>query len=309
MKSVIYIMGRGHSGSTVLDCLLDNAPGVQGIGESVVGLTEEFRPSLTHQREQRKTKFWNEVRASVEAQRNDTAWEETVEAYKSQAHISNFFKTLKDGCTAGTNPATIQAIRRIYNSVKEVSGERVIVDSSKEITRGLLMAKCVEEAVVIHLVRDPRSVLASDMERIYKKGKFRFLRKSYDTNRAKPLFALLTCLNWVIGNTLCEIVKAKYPEKTITVRYESLKSDPEGTLERIASEVPIDFDGVYRKIENEVPMSTGIGLSGNRMRRGNDEFVFETGRRNRELPYFYKKFCSLITYPLRKTYGYVNGGR
>jgi hypothetical protein len=34
----VYIMGRPHSGTTVLDCLLDNIDGIQGCGEPVVGL-------------------------------------------------------------------------------------------------------------------------------------------------------------------------------------------------------------------------------------------------------------------------------
>ena len=304
MSKYVYIMGRGHSGSTVLDCLLDNVEGVQGVGETVVGLKKGFCADGDEGRERKVAAFWNRVNEVCEDE-TDMEWAEVVEAYREQAHPAKFPKTLLADQETEFIARTVRSVRRVYESVLQVSGADIVVDSSKEVTRALLIAKHFEEGFIIHLVRDPIKVLASDLDRIVNKGKFRFLRKSYDTEGREYLFAFLTCVNWMVGNLLCEVVKLYCGDRCMTVRYEDLRRKPGRTLERIGDRLGIDVAGVVENTERRVPMSTGIGLNGNRMRRGSCEFVFDPGSSQREWPSGYEKMCRLVTYPLLKKYGYI----
>ncbi len=265
MIKYVYIMGRGHSGSTVLDCLLDNAEGVQGVGETVVGLEREFHSKGKRERGKKVATFWNRVRDVCE-DGFGKEWGDTVDTYRRQAHISKFPRTL---LSEGEHVATaVNAVRSVYESVRKVSGKEIIVDSSKEVTRALLIAKYIDEGFFIHLVRDPVKVLSSDLDRIVDKGTFRFLRNSYDTEGKEYAFALLTCLNWVVGNLLCELVKSYCGGRCMTVRHENLRGEPGPTLRRIGAKLGVNVEQVVDRVEKQEAMSTGVGLSGNRMRRG-----------------------------------------
>jgi len=304
MSKYVYIMGRGHSGSTVLDCLLDNVEGVQGVGETVVGLEEKFCADEDGEREQKVAAFWNRVKEVCENEA-DVDWAEVVSTYREQAHPNKFLRTLLADQENEFIARTVRSVRRVYESVLQVSDAETLVDSSKEVTRALLIAKHLEEGFIIHLVRDPIKVLASDLDRIVNKGKFRFLRASYDTEGREYLFAFLTCVNWVVGNLLCKVVKLYCGERCMTVRYEDLRREPGRTLERIGDRLGVDVTEVVENIERRVPMNTGIGLNGNRMRRGSCEFVFDPGPSQREWPTGYERMCRFVTYPLRRKYGYV----
>lgn len=304
MSKYVYITGRGHSGSTVLDCLLDNVEGVQGVGETVVGLKKKFCAGGDGGRERKVAAFWNRVKEVCENEA-DVDWAEIVDAYREQAHPAKLPKTLLADRETELIARTVRSVRRVYESVRQVSGAETIVDSSKEVVRALLIAKHLEDGFIIHLVRDPIEVLASDLDRIVNKGKFRFLRKSYDTEGREYFFAFLTCVNWVVGNMLCEVVKLYCGDRCMTVRYEDLRREPGRTLERIGDRLGIDVGKVVENVEQRVPMSTGIGLNGNRMRRGSREFVFDPGPSQREWPSRYERMCRLVTYPLRRKYGYV----
>lgn len=274
MSKYVYIMGRGHSGSTVLDCLLDNVKGVQGVGETVVGLEEEFRSGTEEERMQKVASFWNRVKAVCEDEA-DVNWGEVVDAYRGQAHPAKFPKTLLAGEETEFVTRSVRSVRRVYESVRRVSGADIIVDSSKEVSRALLIAKHLDEGFIIHLVRDPIKVLSSDLDRIVNKGKFRFMRRRYDTAGREYLFAFLSCVSWVIGNVLCEVVKSYCGDRYMTVRYEDLQRAPDSVLERIGDRLDVDVTEVVENVEQRVPLSTGIGLKGNRMRRESREFIFD----------------------------------
>lgn len=299
----VYIVGRGRSGSTVLDCLLDNVEGVQGMGETVVGLSEDLDALGAGQRGERVVSFWSRVREQIRQEGGDRAWSETVEAYTDQAHLSRFLYTLFADRKDAYIQRTLRAVGTVYEAVREVSGAEVVVDSSKEVTRGLLLAKHVEDCHLIHLVRNPLSVLSSNLRKMRKKGAFRFLRKQWNPEGKELLFVGLTCVNWTVGNLLCEVLKRCTDEVT-TIRLEDLKDAPADTLRLVGSRIGVNVEDVVQKMEEGEAMSTGVGLRGNRMRRRSTEFVFEPSSSDRKVPASYRMMCRAMTFPLRSLYGY-----
>lgn len=299
----VYVVGRGRSGSTVLDCILDNVEGVQGMGETVVGLSEDLDALGAGQRGERVASFWRRVRRRIQHRRGEEGWSKTIDAYTDQAHPSRFLYTLFSDASDEYIQRTLRSVEDVYEAVRDVSGAEVVVDSSKEVTRGVLLARHLEGCHLIHLVRNPLSVLASNLRKMEAKGEFRFLRRNWDSDGKEFFFVILTCMNWMVGNLLCEVLK-RHTDEVTTVRLEDLKDAPAETLRIIGRRIGVDVEEVVRKVENGVPMSTGIGLRGNRMRRSNTEFVFDPSDSTRELPVSYSILCRAITSPLRVLYGY-----
>ena len=299
----VYIVGRGRIGSTVLDCLLDNVEGVQGMGETVVGLSKDLDALGVGQRGERVASFWRYVREEIQHRDGQRAWSETVEAYTDQAHPSRFLYTLFADRNDEYIQRTLLAVETVYEAVREVSGAEVVVDSSKEVTRGLLLAKHLEDCHLIHLVRNPLSVLSSNLRKMREKGAFRFLRKKWNPEGKESLFAGLTCVNWTVGNLLCEVLK-RYTDEVTTIRLEDLQDAPADTLRTVGRRIGVDVEDVVQKVEMGKTMSTGVGLRGNRMRRQSPEFVFEPSPSARAMPVSYRALCRALTYPVRTLYGY-----
>jgi len=156
MTSWLYISGRGHSGSTMLDAMLGNADGIESVGELVSGM-ERYKELCSCGETFRDCPFWDGVRQRFEATADDT-WDNAVRASVGQAHIKNFPKTI----LAGGEQKWIRQLAVYSEHIAAAVCQKekdVIVDSSKEITRALFLLRFVPGSKVIHLVRHPTSDL------------------------------------------------------------------------------------------------------------------------------------------------------
>ncbi len=136
------------------------------------------------------------------------------------------------------------ALQRVYKAIANVTGSRVIVDSSKGATDALVVGLLPDVApYFLHLVRDPRGVLYS-----------RYRRPSAMTDEVEPkesrAFAsthLLTtphvCGSWLIDNASAEaVVRSRGQGRSLLVRYEDFVSRPWAALEAVADMVDEPFE-------------------------------------------------------------------
>ena len=307
MPKLLYIMGRGHSGSTVLDGLLGNAPGAVGVGELVVGMTRyDERCSCGDSIE--GCGYWRDVRRRFEAA-SDVSWHEGATTLRDAAHIGRLPMTL----LAPARSVRLQRLRRLNDeivaAIAAAADAALVVDSSKEFTRGLFLARTEPGAVIVHLVRSPHDVLASLEERLRAGKGFSFLRRRFESGALAPLFMLLAAGGWLVGNLLGELVRHIAGERAIRVRYEDLCAAPGEVLRRIAAVGELDVEGVVGAVAREERLSLGHKSAGNRILRSG-EFVFRPpGAGVRTLSWPYAVMASVVTLPLLAAYGYTLSGR
>ncbi|MFW6273220.1 MAG: sulfotransferase family protein, partial [bacterium] len=192
------------------------------------------------------------------------------------------------------------------NIAKAVCDEnkKVIVDSSKEITRALFLIRFVPNSKVIHLIRHPVSILQSDYYRL-KNGKgFKFLRKRYYPKRFIAPFIILNCINWIIGNILCEIVRLYGKNQVLRVKYENLIEEPIKEIERIEKMTGLQLTTIKVRILNKEYFEIGHNIGGNQMRMAGT-FLFDPKKSKRKgLPKKYIFIVYLICWPLLILYNY-----
>ena len=70
----IYITGRGHSGSTILDILLGNSSQIASVGELLAGLSRADQGACSCGATMSDCGFWREVRSRAEAE--GITWDE-----------------------------------------------------------------------------------------------------------------------------------------------------------------------------------------------------------------------------------------
>jgi hypothetical protein len=229
---IIFIASLSHSGSTLLDLMLNAHPDVASVGElKQLGRFARFEKA---NRRLRCTcgadtlltcEFWARVSAITQAANGRTIGELNVENYEDKARFDE------------DNVALFQAI-------SAVSGKRYVVDSSKQVTRlALLLENPALDVHPIFLLRDPKGQICSSQK------------------TASSLIRLIG--NYVRTNReIYELVKQR-PHSV--VRYEELVRTPERVLGALMQQLGLSFDRGQLEWASQVRHNVG----GNGMRRSN----------------------------------------
>lgn len=267
---VIYIMGTGRSGSTLLGTALSNLPGVFFAGELDAYARRRGEPNgdTPALRE-----FWAAVARSVEMPPSAERFHGRVE------HLSALFRPASramvkefDGFTA-----------RLYRAVGAKAGANVVVDSSHYPIRRWHLRRCSVDMVTIHLVRDPRSVVQS------MRGPGQGHKGWFAVN---VYVALTNVLSSIVFVAVC------HPSRRIRVRYEDFAIDPANEVARIARVVGIDYEPVdFSHLHASLP------FQGNRMRLEDGIAVHPPSRVRSSLP------TTITHLPWLIAFGYVRSQR
>lgn len=255
-KNIIYIAGYGRSGSTILNILLLQPEGVVGVGELINVFQSGWKVNRNCSCGEKTSDcpFWSNVKNAWEKSSNYSI-EEYVFIQKKYRKIfalpylvwhnifpNERYKKFKEDT------------KLLYESIFKISGCRIIVDSSKDVSWLYLMKKIGLNPSVIHLVRDGRSVLKS-IRKLWRKG-------------VKPKSTFSIAFSWVSSNIMVEILKKN--TKNIFIKYEDLISAPEKVLDKIDNAFNIGLDDVKTTISTGRPLSKKHLISGNPIRLDKD---------------------------------------
>lgn len=299
----IYIMGRAHTGSTILDILMGNAKHTESIGQLVshIGKID----SLCSCGEViRDCPFWMQVRSKVTGGDLDE-WAKLSDAHVKQGHVKSFLRTLF-GLKPDNRDYLYDTAHKIEAAIQEVSGKSVVVDSSKEPTRALFFAKHDPDARFIYLVRDPRSIMSSYYWRFKDKWTFHFLRREWPSRFVWPLYMVIACASWIMGNLLYEIVHRHAKDRTIRVRYEDLTTQPDIELTRIGEAFGLDYSEVIEMIAQDAAFPIFHNIGGNQIREEGTTARFQPKKdlTRPVLPMHWEILTILVNWPLMGRYGY-----
>lgn len=304
MPSWVYIAGRGYSGSTTLDALLGNACTVESVGELVSGMGR-YDGFCSCGERFKDCPFWSGVRRRFE-QGAGISWEEAVHETQRQAHLQSFPGTLLTSYRHAQTKKLVQICKNLAAAIATESGDnpKVIVDSSKEITRALFLMRFVPETRIIHLVKHPETVLQSYYYRLKKGRQFKLLRRRFTPGKFLAPFLFMGAVNWTIGNILVEIVRLFGKKRFLRIRYEDLLESPIEEVEKIERFIGVSLSDLNQEIAEQQVLKIGHNIGGNHMRMAK-EFVLDPDRaRREELPRLYKLMANFCCFPLLLVYGY-----
>ncbi|MFI4985291.1 MAG: sulfotransferase family protein [Solirubrobacterales bacterium] len=190
-------------------------------------------------------------------------------------------------------------LERLYRAVLQVSGARVVVDSSKDPRHGFVLSRLKRFDVhVVHLIRDPRAV-AFSWKRTRRRPEIHW--KSQDM-MIQPAGA--SSARWTAHNALVELLSAS-AASYCRVRYEDFVVNPGAALSRILA--PYDWLGeeLVTGSAGQVVLEPSHTVAGNPMR-------FKGGPLNIELddewrvamPLRDRLLVAAATWPLLWRYGY-----
>lgn len=228
---VLYIGGQLRSGSTLLGRLLGELAGFVNIGE-VMFL---FQPYLQNRlcgcgQPLRECLFWNEVieRAFGGYDKLDT--EGILATKRSLERLRTAPKVL----FAGNAPAIrervgayLNVIEPLYQAIREISGAKVIVDTSKSTLYAHYLSQAPSiELSVVHLVRDSRAVAYSFQRRKINPA------VHWQEHRIGTVRPARVAMQWAAENALMRVLRPGRESFTV-MRYEDVAGAPRAAVERI----------------------------------------------------------------------------
>ena len=289
--TLIYIMGDTRSGSTALNIVLGTHREIISVGELYKWAVFGGCPREGNQKEVDHI-FWSSVKEQYHAQGAATPFSELVEI---QDRIENYrrFPLLVSGVISSQIKGIYCAhVRKLLAAISSVSHKSFIVDSSKHIGVAHVLLRCPNVDVrVLHLVRDPRGAMWSQMKRNVEQ---------------KPKPPVQAMLKYSIKNLLCTVVHRLAPSGTVLrVRYEDLISKPRQELGRIGRFLQIAMDDLIETIEQGNPLPVQYLIDGNRIRNVEVMTVKLDDEWKTQLKRYHRMLAVLLTLPFSLAYGYV----
>jgi Sulfotransferase family len=309
---VVYLGGLGRSGSTLIERLLGELPGVCPAGEVVHlwrrGLLDGERCGCGTPLPD--CRFWQQV-----AEAAFGGWDRIDAARVGQLHRQVSRTRLLPLLASPVLPPGFRAAldeylsyyERLYHGIREVSGGRVVVDSSKLVS----LAFCLRWSArldlrVVQVVRDSRAVAYSWGKRVSRPDSVAHSVMA----RHSPASA---AARWDLQNGALHLL-ATLGTPALRVRYEDFTAAPETVLRQIAGFAGVPAVGHLGFVGGQpgtrwVELTPAHTASGNPMR-------FQTGpialRRDDAwrggLPAGQRRLVTALTFPLLARYGYLRDG-
>ena len=309
---VLYIGGYGRSGSTLLESILGNFPGVVPVGELRHVWNRSFRDNslCSCGRRFSKCSFWSAVVNEAFGARRDLDIDEIIQLKKSVdriAYIPRITRCLR--CPRGSFGARLQKyaalLLPLYRAVETVGSARVIVDSSKDPSFAFVLASIPDiQLHVVHLVRDSRAVAYSWTRRKRRP-------ELPDEEIYMPRFGpLSSAFRWNAYNYPFHLLKRFVAYRLL--HYEELVREPCRVVEQILASVDLVPDEEQLRLlrGDTLQLASNHSMSGNPLRferrpitlKLDDEWATN-------LPAHRQLLVGLLTSHLMWRYGYFGLGR
>lgn len=287
---LVYIMAEVRSGSTALCILLGNSPMVESVGE--LARWPAFRGRPKHDNEKPDDyAFWNSVRNVYHAEAGEPDFAALLDVQGKAEGYGAILLTLLGPIDQLTRDAYRAHVRRLLAAIQSVSGKSIVVDSSKRMGRAWMLFQCMpRETQIIHLVRDPRATLWSQ------------LKRGVEQSPRPPVRAML---QYSFKNLMAEIVRWRLPRHAVLrVRYEDLAERPAAQLRRIGSFLDLPVGQLAVALEKGTALRVPHLIDGNRVRReAMIKFTLDDEWRS-ALRMWQRLLAVVLTLPFFVLYGY-----
>lgn len=304
---ILYVGGLGRSGSTLLERALSQFPGVCGLGETVymwqrgVANNEQCGCGTRF----RDCEFWTQVGKAAFGGWDQVDIRRVAQLQESVDDVKHIHR-LTAPRLAGRGfqhdlAEYLELYERLYAGVREVSGQQVIVDSSKITSLAYVLNQSDQlDLRLVHILRDPRAV-AHAWTKVVRRPEV------LDADAYMPRYTPAYMGMLYAGHhVLLEALRMRGVPQ-VRVRYEDFAERPIDELRRVADKVGIPFQESAVVGQEAGALSLGVvhTASGNPSRFDTGDVLVRRDEKWRSMmPRNQQAVVSAITAPVAPCYGY-----
>jgi hypothetical protein len=296
---VLYVLGRGRSGSTIFGNVLGELDGFFCGGEirflwdpvvvrnSVCGCGSIIFECAV----------WSEVLARV----SDVDVDQVVRWQHEIVKEHNTVRLLRH--RRGRQWAALEGyatvMRRLYDALGQVTGARVIVDTSKRPSYAAFLGTLEDfDPYYVHLVREPHASAHSWHTRKYASAR--------GDGQVRRRGALDATIRWDLLNLGSEAVLARAgAARSLRIRYEDFVAAPRTTVDETRALVGEDAGRSPFLDERTVALGVNHSIAGNPSRFSTGTLVLEDRSEWRTAQSRLDRLITtMIAYPFLRRYGY-----
>ncbi|WP_336921895.1 sulfotransferase [Aquipuribacter sp. SD81] len=311
LPTVLMLGGFGRSGSTLLERMLGDVPGVVAVGEVLHlwerGVRDDERCGCGEPFS--RCPFWREV-----GQRALGGW--PASPSEADAVVIDRYDVVRNRHLPGLVTGLLRRRRRaaarrlldrhlaLYRAVSAGSGAGLVVDSSKHPAFAYLLRRSELDLRCLVVARDPRGVAWSWQKTV---GRPEVTSSREGVSADMPRYGVaVSAVRWSLYGALFHALSLLGVPVDV-IRYEDLLARPREELQRVLSFAGFDVQpGSLSHLDaTSVTMSTHHTVAGNpmRFRTGRVDLRPDTEWRER-MPRLDRLVVELLTLPLRLWYGY-----
>lgn len=298
---VLFIAGSGRSGTTILHNVLGQIDGFFAAGElrelwlrgavkdRLCGCQASFRSCPT----------WGAIIDHAFGTLDEREARETaglVEGFRIHHLPRTWVPPLRRHDLARRS-ALLARLRRLYTAIGEVTGCRVIVDSSKNPSYGYLLAHAgVGELDVLHVVRDARAAA-------YSWGQRKAFEPGHMMRRRSPTVA---AIEWDAHNLATELFLRPRATRHLRLRYEDAVAAPRRAVRDVLAWLDEDSESLPFTSERDVRLDRVVhAVFGNAVRFQSGDVRLRPDERWRtDMDRRDALAVAALTAPLQARYGY-----
>jgi hypothetical protein len=293
---VLYVIGRGRGGSTILANVLGEVDGFFSAGEvrtlwdPIVSKGGRCGCGLTAD----ECSVWSHVIKGVDAPRAAVLQREVVRERNLPRIMMH-----RRGRRYPAVDSFGEVMHDVYSRLTEVTHASVIVDSSKRPSYAAFLATVPGVTVYhVHLVRDPRASAHSWKRRVHE--------SATPGEEVRQRGALDSTLRWDVLNLEAEILRgSQRSERFVRLRYEDFVARPRSTVEELIAFVGENVVPTAFIDDRTVQMGVNHNVAGNPSRtvtgtveiRERDDWVDEQRATDRWI-------ATAVAAPFLTRYGY-----
>jgi hypothetical protein len=234
-QPILFITGASRSGTTLLSFVLRNHSSVLGLKElHYFGRVCDPRAGWRHFSQKRAI----EVAADMLARQEQGALSYVI----GPEHRREAAAIVAALGPAGTDP--VELFAAVANELAASGGKSIACEQTpRNIFYARALLKLYPEAHVIHMIRDPRAVMASQKKRWQRR------RLSRTAARMPRYESLRTWVNYhpytiarLWMRATAEALRLKAHPRVTLVRFEDLLREPEATVRRICERIGIGYE-------------------------------------------------------------------
>lgn len=273
---LLYIAGTGRNGSTLLERILNEIPGVFAAGE--LGRVARCNKSKICFCGEKLTvcPVWQAITNEIDSQLDEEKFLQLDQKYSSQKGIERLKLLIrpKKQQLANDFKQYLNSLAIKYQAIHKHKSGRIITDSTIDTLYGYYLSLIPSiDLYIIHLIRDPRGVS-------YSWQQLKFASPSAKEPWTPQIPYFKSALSWVRRNIFIELMFAR-TGKYLQVHYEDLVANPAAVVGKIANLLNLKLENIDFIKENKIFLGESHLIGGNldALKKGREEIILKPDER------------------------------